>query len=200
MNVVRAWPQLVAPAVLIVVAALLGSLTERSSQIYFINALVSVAIVVALYVFVGNSGVVSFGHISFVAVGAWAAGVLAVPSEEKPAHDAGPRPASSATRRSGTSPRSRIAAAVGGVFALARGPRADAPLGPRCGDRDVRRARDHEQHPPLQDKIGPGLNVFSSVPGDDRPAAGDGRRAARDRRVAFVYQRSPVRAAAARGA
>ena len=43
------------------------------------------AIVVALYVFVGNSGVVSFGHISFVAVGAWAAGVLSVPVEEKPA-------------------------------------------------------------------------------------------------------------------
>ena len=43
---------------------------DRSTQIYFINALVSVAIVVALYVFVGNSGVLSFGHISFVAVGA----------------------------------------------------------------------------------------------------------------------------------
>ena len=38
------------------------------------NALVSVAIVVAIYVFVGNSGVLSFGHISFVAVGAFAAG------------------------------------------------------------------------------------------------------------------------------
>ena len=50
-----------------------------------INALVNVAIVVALYVFIGNSGVLSFGHISFVAVGAWAAGVLSMPVEEKPA-------------------------------------------------------------------------------------------------------------------
>ena len=32
------------------------------------------AIVVAIYVFVGNSGVLSFGHISFVAVGAFTAG------------------------------------------------------------------------------------------------------------------------------
>ena len=72
-------------------AALLGSLTGRSSQIYFINALVSVSIVVALYVFVGNSGVLSFGHISFVAVGAWAAGVLAVPSRGEAGDDAEPR-------------------------------------------------------------------------------------------------------------
>jgi ABC-type branched-subunit amino acid transport system permease subunit len=39
-------------------------------RVYFLNALVAVAIVVALYVFVGNSGVLSFGQISFVAVGA----------------------------------------------------------------------------------------------------------------------------------
>ena len=81
MNALRSWPQLAAPAVLIVAAALLGSLTGRSSQIYFINALVAVAFVVALYVFVGNSGVVSFGHISFVAVGAWAAGILSMAAD-----------------------------------------------------------------------------------------------------------------------
>ena len=44
-----------------------------------------VSIVVALYVFIGNSGVLSFGHISFVALGAWTAGVLSVPTSEKPA-------------------------------------------------------------------------------------------------------------------
>ena len=49
----------------------------------FLDALVSVAIVVAIYVFVGNSGVVSFGQISFVAAGAFAAGVLTVPLESK---------------------------------------------------------------------------------------------------------------------
>ena len=47
---------------------------SAANDIYFLNALVSVAIVVALYVFVGNSGVLSFGHISFVAVGAFCAG------------------------------------------------------------------------------------------------------------------------------
>ena len=61
---------LAGPAVLVVVAALLGTTVSVSTQRYFTDALVKVAIVVALYVFVGNSGVLSFGHISFVAVGA----------------------------------------------------------------------------------------------------------------------------------
>jgi branched-chain amino acid transport system permease protein len=50
-----------------------------------LDAIVSVAIVVAIYVFVGNSGVLSFGQISFVAVGAFCAGVLTVPLELKAA-------------------------------------------------------------------------------------------------------------------
>ena len=70
---------------LVVAAALLGTLVSLSTQTYFIDTLVKVSIVVALYVFIGNSGVLSFGHISFVALGAWTAGVLSVPAAEKPA-------------------------------------------------------------------------------------------------------------------
>ena len=70
------------PALLVVAAALLATVFSHSTQTYFINALVNVAIVVALYAFIGNSGVVSFGHISFVALGAWTAGVLSVPAAE----------------------------------------------------------------------------------------------------------------------
>src|SRR4051812_11748231 len=77
--------QLLAPLVLVGVAALVGTIVSTSTETYVINALVNVAIVVALYIFIGNSGVLSFGHISFVAVGAWAAGVLSMPVEEKPA-------------------------------------------------------------------------------------------------------------------
>src|SRR5438876_2766918 len=77
--------QLAAPALIVLLAALVSMLVSRSSETYFIDALVKVAIVVALYVFIGNSGVVSFGHVAFVALGAWAAGVLSVPSGEKPA-------------------------------------------------------------------------------------------------------------------
>jgi branched-chain amino acid transport system permease protein len=69
----------------VVAAALLGTAVSASTQTYFIDSLVKVAIVVALFVFIGNSGVLSFGHISFVAVGAWTAGVMSVPVTEKPA-------------------------------------------------------------------------------------------------------------------
>ena len=77
--------ELLGPAALVVAAALLGTAVSLSTQTYFIDALVSVSIVAALYVFIGNSGVLSFGHISFVAIGAWTAGVLSVPTSEKPA-------------------------------------------------------------------------------------------------------------------
>ncbi len=97
--------ELAAPATLVVVAALLGTAVSQSTQTYFTDALVKVVIVVALYVFIGNSGVLSFGHISFVAVGAWTAGVLSVPAAEKPAIM--PNLAhSSSTGTSGTSLRS----------------------------------------------------------------------------------------------
>ena len=85
MSVRRQTAVLLAPVLLIVGAALVGSLFARPTEIYFINAFVATTAVVALYIFVGNSGVLSFGHISFVAVGAWAAGVLSVPVSEKAA-------------------------------------------------------------------------------------------------------------------
>ena len=50
----------------------------------FTHTLVNVAIVVALYVFVGNSGVLSFGQVSFVAVGAFSAGLMTIPANVKP--------------------------------------------------------------------------------------------------------------------
>ncbi len=52
-------------------------------QLEFDDALVNTAIVVALYVFIGNSGVLSFGHISFVAVGAYLSGILTLGAEQK---------------------------------------------------------------------------------------------------------------------
>jgi branched-chain amino acid transport system permease protein len=78
-----AWLPLLAPAALVIAVGLLATRTSRSWEISLLDALVSVAMVVAIFVFVGNSGVLSFGQISFVAVGAFAAGVLTVPLESK---------------------------------------------------------------------------------------------------------------------
>jgi branched-chain amino acid transport system permease protein len=75
--------QLAAPAALVVVVGIGSTLVSSANEIYFLNALVSVAIVVAIYVFIGNSGVLSFGQMSFVAVGAFVAGVMTIPLESK---------------------------------------------------------------------------------------------------------------------
>ena len=74
----RAVVQLLGPALLIVAVALVGGVVPVEREFDFQNALVMVAIVVALYTFVGNSGVISFGHVSFVAVGAFAAGLMTI--------------------------------------------------------------------------------------------------------------------------
>jgi branched-chain amino acid transport system permease protein len=76
-------PELVVPALLVAAVALLGSFTARANEIHFRTALVDVAIVVGLYVFIGNSGVLSFGQISFVAVGAFAAGLMTISADVK---------------------------------------------------------------------------------------------------------------------
>src|SRR5579884_501529 len=112
--------ELLGPVALVVGAALLGTLVSISTQTYFTDTLVKVAIVVALYVFIGNSGVLSFGHISFVALGAWTAGVLTIPEGQKRtvmpglAHFL-------VTTNVGNVASLALAAAVGGVFALAVG-------------------------------------------------------------------------------
>src|SRR5207237_6337442 len=77
---------LLGPVAVLVLVGLVGSLSfvAPDREVEFLRALVSVAIVVSLYVFVGNSGVISFGHVSFVAVGAFAAGVLTAPGPLEP--------------------------------------------------------------------------------------------------------------------
>jgi branched-chain amino acid transport system permease protein len=109
--------QFIVPAALVAVVALLATTASRSNEIYFRTALVDVVIVVGLYVFVGNSGVLSFGHISFVAVGAYGAGLMTVPSDVKPnvLPDLFPFLAHHSI---GNVPSLLLAAGLGGVFAF----------------------------------------------------------------------------------
>jgi len=111
--------ELLGPIAVLVLVGIVGGMgfVDPDLEIEFRGALVSVAIVVSLYVFVGNSGVVSFGHVSFVAVGAFAAGVMTVPVELKPTITPGLFPFL-ADRSVGNATSLVLAAAVGGVFAL----------------------------------------------------------------------------------
>ena len=49
------------------------------------SSLILMVMVVGLYLFCGNSGVLAFGHVSFVAIGAYTCGLLTVPAKVKPA-------------------------------------------------------------------------------------------------------------------
>jgi branched-chain amino acid transport system permease protein len=111
--------QLLGPVGLLVVVGIVGGLgfVDPDLEVEFRSALVSVAIVVSLYVFVGNSGVISFGHVSFVAVGAFAAGVMTVPVELKPTITPGLF-SILAEHSVGNVVSLALAAAVGGIFSL----------------------------------------------------------------------------------
>jgi branched-chain amino acid transport system permease protein len=108
---------LAAPCALVLAAAAFATTLSQANEIYALNAIVGVAIVVSLYVFVGNSGVVSFGHVSFVAVGAFSAGLMSIPLESKSGVLPDIYPFLRDTTYSNTVSL-LIAAATGGVFAL----------------------------------------------------------------------------------
>ena len=71
--------ELVGPLAVVGVVGLVGQGLSAADQANAIGVLVTATIVVGLYVFIGNSGVMSFGQISFVAVGAFAAGIYTTP-------------------------------------------------------------------------------------------------------------------------
>ena len=181
-------PVLLAPAVLILVTALLATQASVSTKSYFVDTLVKVAIVVALYAFIGNSGVLSFGHISFVALGAWTAGVLTVPASEKPAimpnlfHFL-------ATTNVGNVGSLLFAAVAGAVFALVVGLPLMRLSGLSAGIATFAVLEITHNVLSYYEKIGPGVNAFSSVPettGVWQAAIG----ALIATVVAFAYQRS----------
>ncbi len=155
--------QLGGPVGAVVIAALLGSTASVSTEIYFVNALVAVTIVVAIYVFVGNSGVLSFGHISFVAVGAWTAGVLSVPVTEKPAIMQYLFPFLR-DHTIGNVPSLLVAAGIGGVYALLVGLPLMRLSGLAAGIATFGVLEITHNLLRYYEKIGPGSNAFSSVP------------------------------------
>jgi branched-chain amino acid transport system permease protein len=155
--------ELLAPALLVVIVALVGTIVSSSTETYVLTTLINVAIVVALYVFIGNSGVLSFGHISFVAVGAWAAGVLSVPVEEKPAIM--PNLAEFLRETTvGNVASLAIAAGIGAAYAVIVGLPLMRLSGLAAGIATFGVLEITHNVLRYWEKIGPGLNTFSSVP------------------------------------
>jgi branched-chain amino acid transport system permease protein len=71
----RLWP-LVALVAILLMIALIASLAPDVLQRRATQGLVNLVAVVGLYVFVGNSGVLSFGNVAFMAVGAYVSALL----------------------------------------------------------------------------------------------------------------------------
>jgi branched-chain amino acid transport system permease protein len=150
------------PLLLVLAAALLGT-GAGANQTYFVDALINVAIVVGLYLFVGNSGVLSFGHISFFAIGVWTAGVVTVPASEKPAIM--PNLAHFLrTTTTGNVSSLLLAAAVGAAFAFLVGLPLMRLSGLAAGIATFAILEIVHNVLRYYEKIGPGLNTFSSVP------------------------------------
>jgi branched-chain amino acid transport system permease protein len=154
---------LAAPAALVLLVALIGNTTEAGTREDVIAALVAVSIVVALHVFVGNSGVISFGHISFVALGAFAAGLMTIPAAIKPTllpelfpflaeHDMG------------NVPSLALAAALGGLFALLTGLPLMRLSGIAAGIATFAVLEITHNVLRFWEKIGPGAKTLSLVP------------------------------------
>ncbi len=180
--------QVIAPAILVVAVGIGSTYVSSSTEIYFLNALVSVAIVVAIYVFIGNSGVLSFGQMSFVAVGAFLAGIMTIPLESK----TGVLPELFPILRDhtvGNLASLLLAAAAGGLFALVVGLPLMRLSGLAAGIATF--AVLEVTHNILREwtKIGPGATTLSLVP-ETTDAVQATVGALVVVAAAFVYQRS----------
>ena len=155
--------ELATPAALVLATALLGLGVSVSLQTYFLDTLVKVSIVVALYLFVGNSGVLSFGHIAFVALGVWTAGVVTVPQDQKNAIMPG-LAHFLLTTNVGNVLSLALAAVVGLVFAFLIGLPLMRLSGLAAGIATFGVLEIVNNVLRYWQTVGPGLNAFSSVP------------------------------------
>lgn len=74
---------LISLILILLLVAVVGSSGSSVTQRKTIEVLVNVVLVVGLYVYAGNTGVLSFGHMSFMAIGAYTAAVLTIPEIQK---------------------------------------------------------------------------------------------------------------------
>jgi branched-chain amino acid transport system permease protein len=79
---VRLRPLLILSVLVVVVTFVVGGAGPVLNAIA-INACVYLILVVGTYVFVGNSGIISFGQVAFAAIGAYASALLTMPPDTK---------------------------------------------------------------------------------------------------------------------
>lgn len=78
----RTW--LILALLLTSVALLNEFVLDRSGQRMATEFMLMASLVVAIQAYVGNSGLLSFGHVAFFAVGAYTAGLVTIPPTRRP--------------------------------------------------------------------------------------------------------------------
>ncbi|TXL72786.1 branched-chain amino acid ABC transporter permease [Vineibacter terrae] len=67
----------------VAIVAAIGTQLSGGTQRIIIDAMIKMIIVLGMYIFVGNSGLLSFGHIGFLGLGAYTAAWLTIPPSIK---------------------------------------------------------------------------------------------------------------------
>ncbi|MGH9293081.1 MAG: branched-chain amino acid ABC transporter permease [Acidimicrobiales bacterium] len=180
--------ELAGPLALVGLVALVGANLSVAQQSNAVSVLVDATIVVGLYVFIGNSGVMSFGQISFVAVGAFAAGIYTSPPGLRRTTMPTLYGFLSAARLTNIESL-LLAAAVGGLFALLVGLALMRLSGLAAAIATFAVLEITYNLLYFWDKIGPGATTLSNVPvttGIGQGAIGCAVAVI----VAFAYQRT----------
>lgn len=77
------WRSVATPIILVVLLLVIAALTwqfgSRGFSRTVVEMFINIMVVVGLYVFIGNSGLLSFGHISFMCLGAYMTAWLTIP-------------------------------------------------------------------------------------------------------------------------
>ena len=77
------WPLPALLALVVAVTEIAWAAGDPVTRGVVIVAMINLTLVVGLYIFVGNSGVFSFGSIAFASIGAYTAGLLVIPVDQK---------------------------------------------------------------------------------------------------------------------
>ncbi len=107
-------------APLVVIAVLGSTLASQADLRVIVNFMIALVLVLAIQAFSGNSGIVSFGHVGFMGVGAYVAALLTIPPAIK--NDLAPSlPAFIGDHTVGFVPAVLAGALVGGIVAAVVG-------------------------------------------------------------------------------
>lgn len=79
------WALLVPILAIVLLTVLVDSFGSQVLRLVLLAGLVNLVLVVGLYIFVGNSGIFSFGQMGFMAIGAYACAIVSVPLGTKSA-------------------------------------------------------------------------------------------------------------------